>query len=173
MTVSFPSGRKMQGGKLAIKGEQDGMAVVGKPGMMDYEMDLDMEIPRKGSGESGVMFRVTNPSRMDAQVRESFTGYGLSIGEENMTFCKYNYGKIGTSRIIRLGENHSDHVRLRVVVQNNRIRIYRKGEKKPAMDFYDPRPWLYGRIGFYSFGRELTVRHLSVKPIPFTNSSIQ
>ncbi len=164
---------KMQGGKLAIKGEQDGMAVVGKPGMMDYEMDLDMEIPRKGSGESGVMFRVTNPSRMDAQVRESFTGYGLSIGEENMTFCKYNYGKIGTSRIIRLGENHSDHVRLRVVVQNNRIRIYRKGEKKPAMDFYDPRPWLYGRIGFYSFGRELTVRHLSVKPIPFTNSSIQ
>jgi len=134
--------------------------------MTDYEMNLDVEIPREGSGESGVMFRVTNPSRMDAQVRESFTGYGLRIGKESMTFCKYNYGKAGTSRIIRLGKDHADHVRLRIVVQNNRFRIYLEEEKKPAMDFRDSRPWLYGRVGFYSFGKELTVHHLSVKPIP-------
>jgi hypothetical protein len=157
---------RMSSGKLTIGEGNSGFAFIGETGMNDYVIEADVDIPRKGAGDSGLMFRVTNPSIMEHQVRESFIGYGISIGDGSITFSKYNYGKIGNSQIVSIKEiKGSDKVKLKVVVSNNIFQIYINDQEKPVLEYMDAQAWLHGKVGFYSFGKELTVNNLSVVSI--------
>jgi hypothetical protein len=76
---------------------------------------------------------------------------------------KFNYGKIGSTLIIDNKEiKKSDRVRLRVIVKNNHIQVYVNDQEEPALNYRDPAAWLYGRPGFYTFGKELAVNKLKI-----------
>lgn len=157
---------KMSDNTLTVNANQHAYATFDTDGLSDYEMNLVVDVPQQGNGEAGVMFRVTHPSIYEHQVKESFIGYGIQIGSSNITMSKYNYGKIGSTHMVSSSAaKDSDTLSMRIVVESNRIQVYLQGEDEPSFDHYDAGAWLYGRPGFFTFGRELTVREFSVKTL--------
>lgn len=154
---------QMKDGKLSINSGNNAFALLNTSGLSDYEIEAELEIADEAKGEAGIIFRVTNPSLFDLQVKESFTGYGIRVDKTAITMSKYNYGKIGGTQLIDNKEvKKSNSVRLKIIVKNNHIQVYVNDQKEPALDYRDPAAWLYGRPGFYSFGNGLTVNKLKV-----------
>lgn len=157
---------KMNSNRISLKGGENAFALTGTSGMTDYSIDCDVVIPQAGSGESGVMFRVTNCSLFEAQVRESFMGYGLSINKKGIVLSKYNYGRVGSSTVVNIDDfKTQEKARLQVEVEGNHIKVFVNGKNTPVLDYWDEYAYTHGSIGFYSFGKELVVERLSISGV--------
>ena len=85
-------------GLLSIKKNRAGFALFGQEGQTDYELRVRFRIPQEGSGTSGVLLRAANVSLYDAQVAESYYGYGVILSKLGFSVQKTAYGPVGSAQ---------------------------------------------------------------------------
>ncbi|MBQ7850258.1 MAG: hypothetical protein IJ343_11080, partial [Clostridia bacterium] len=152
-------------GVLRIGWNKKGFALFGEEGYTDYALDVTFEIPRKGNGSCGILLRATDVSYYDAQVEDSYFGYGVVVSERGVTLKRSRYGQAGASTFeaVKAWETAQTGT-LHLEMRGNRIEIYLPGEEKPLISFEDAKPMTHGMWGFFSTGRELSVLECTVAP---------
>ena len=157
---------KPEEGVLRIGGGKKGFAIFGKEGYTDYALDVTFEIPRAGNGSSGILVRATDVSFYDAQVDDSYFGYGIVLTERGITLKRSRYGQVGTSAFEGVPEwADAETGALHIEVRGNQVFIYLPGEAEPLLSMADAKPLTHGMYGFFSTGRELTVLSCAVAPL--------
>lgn len=153
-------------GDLRIRAGNKGFALFGDEGYTDYSLDITFEIPRSGSGACGVLLRATDVSYYDAQVEDSYYGYGIVLSDKGATIMRSRYGKVGASSFQAVREWKTAQTgSLHIEVRGNRVDIYLPGEEKPLLTMEDGKAFTHGMWGFFSKGCELTVLECAVAPL--------
>lgn len=153
-------------GVLRIPANKKGFALFGDEGYTDYALDVTFEIPKSGDGASGILLRATDVSYYDAQVEDSYFGYGVVVSERGVTLKRSRYGQVGTSAFESVkawatAETGSLHIEVR----GCQVDVYLPGEDKPLVSMTDAKPLTHGLYGFFSTGKELTVLQCSITPL--------
>ena len=153
-------------GILRISWNKTGFALFGEEGCTDYTLDVTFEIPRKGNGSCGVLLRATDVSYYDAQVEDSYFGYGVVVSERGVTLKRSRYGQVGTSTFeaVKAWET-AETGTLRLIVRGNTVEIWLPDGEKPLISFQDAKPLTHGMWGFFSTGKELSVLDCTVTPL--------
>ena len=153
-------------GILRIGYNKKGFALFGKEGYTDYALDVTFEMPKKGNGSCGILLRATDVSFYDAQVEDSYFGYGVVVSERGVTLKRSRYGQVGTSSFeaVKAWET-AETGTLHIEVRGSRVEIYLPGEEKPLLSFEDAKPLTHGMWGFFSTGKELSVLECTVAPL--------
>lgn len=161
-----PFTQRPSNGDLRIGPGKKGFALFGVEGYTDYALDVTFEIPRNGNGSCGILLRATDVSYYDAQVEDSYFGYGVVVSERGVTLKRSRYGQVGTSSFegVKAWET-AETGTLHIEVRGNRVEIYLPDEEKPLLSFEDAKPLTHGMWGFFSTGRELSVLECTVAPL--------
>ena len=153
-------------GDLRISPSKKGFALFGDEGYTDYNLDVKFEIPRKGNGSCGILLRATDVSFYDAQVDDSYFGYGIVLSEKGVTIKRSRYGQVGVSSFEAVDAwSTAETGSLHIEVRANRVSVFMPGEEEPFLTMEDSKPLTHGMWGFFSRGRELTVLECVVSPI--------
>ena len=153
-------------GILRIGWNKSGFAIFGEEGYTDYALDVTFEMPKKGNGSCGILLRATDVSYYDAQVEDSYFGYGVVVSDRGVTLKRSRYGQVGTSTFeaVKAWET-AETAALHIEVRGNRVDICLPGEEKPLISFEDAKPLTHGMWGFFSTGKELSVLECTVAPL--------
>ena len=153
-------------GILRIGWNKKGFALFGQEGYTDYTLDVTFEMPKKGNGSCGILLRATDVSYYDAQVDDSYFGYGVVVSERGVTLKRSRYGAVGTTSFeaVKAWET-AETGTLHIKVQGSRVEIYLPGEEKPLLSMDDAKPLTHGMWGFFSTGKELSVLECTVAPL--------
>ena len=153
-------------GDLRILSGKKGFALFGKEGYTDYALDVTFQIPRTGSGSCGILLRATDVSFYDAQVDDSYFGYGVVVSDKGVTLTRSRYGQVGTSSFEAVNAwKTAETGTLHIEVRGTRVEIYLPGETEPLLSLDDGKSLTHGMWGFFSKGRGLTVLECSVAPL--------
>lgn len=153
-------------GILRIGWNKKGFALFGEEGYTDYTLDVTFEMPKKGNGSCGILLRATDVSYYDAQVDDSYFGYGVVVSEKGVTLKRSRYGQVGTSTFEAVPAwETAETAALHIEVRGSRVEIYLPGEEKPLISFEDAKPMTHGMWGFFSTGKELSVLECTVAPL--------
>ena len=153
-------------GILRIGWNKKGFALFGKEGYTDYALDVTFEMPKKGNGSCGILLRTTDVSYYDAQVEDSYFGYGVVVSERGVTLKRSRYGQVGTSTFeaVKAWET-AETASLHIEVRGCRVDIWLPDGEKPLISFEDAKPLTHGMWGFFSTGKELSVLECTVAPL--------
>ncbi len=153
-------------GILRIGWNKKGFALFGQEGYTDYTLDVTFEMPKKGNGSCGILLRATDVSYYDAQVDDSYFGYGVVVSERGVTLKRSRYGAVGTTSFeaVKAWET-AETGTLHIKVQGSLVEIYLPGEEKPLLSMDDAKPLTHGMWGFFSTGKELSVLECTVAPL--------
>lgn len=153
-------------GILRIGWNKKGFTLFGQEGYTDYTLDVTFEMPKKGNGSCGILLRATDVSYYDAQVDDSYFGYGVVVSERGVTLKRSRYGAAGTTSFeaVKAWET-AETGTLHIKVQGSRVEIYLPGEEKPLLSMDDAKPLTHGMWGFFSTGKELSVLECTVAPL--------
>ena len=153
-------------GDLRILSGKKGFALFGKEGYTDYALDVTFQIPRTGSGSCGILLRATDVSYYDAQVDDSYFGYGVVVSDKGVTLTRSRYGQVGTSSFEAVNAwKTAETGTLHIEVRGSQVEIYLPGETEPLLALDDGKSLTHGMWGFFSKGRGLTVLECSVAPL--------
>lgn len=153
-------------GVLRISPNKKGFALFGDEGYTDYALDVTFEIPKSGKGASGILLRGTDVSLYDAQVEDSYFGYGIVLSDRGVTIKRSRYGQVGTSTFEGVKAwATAETASLHIEVKGNQVAVYLPGEAQPLASMTDAKPLTHGLYGFFSTGRELTVLECSITPL--------
>lgn len=153
-------------GVLRISGGKNGFALLGQEGYTDYSMDVRFQIPQEGSGSSGILLRATDVSLYDAQVEESYFGYGLTISSLGVSLRAVRYGTASSPAFCPVPEwKTAQEGALHIEAQGGEIRVYLPGREEPLLSFREANPFSHGLCGFFSTGKELSVLECSIVPL--------
>ena len=153
-------------GVLSIVHNKIGFALFGEEGYTDYALDVTFRMPRKGNGSCGILLRATDVSFYDAQVEDSYFGYGVVVSERGVTLKRSRYGQVGVSTFEAVKDwQTAETGTLHIEVRGCRVEIWLPGADKPLISFEDAKPLTHGMWGFFSTGRELNVLECTVTPL--------
>ena len=153
-------------GDLRIQSGKKGFALFGNEGYTDYALDVTFQIPRTGSGHCGILLRATDVSYYDAQVDDSYFGYGVVVSDKGVTLTRSRYGQVGVSSFEAVDAwKTADTGSLHIEVRGSRVEIFLSGEAEPLLTLHDGKPLTHGMWGFFSKGRGLTVLECSIAPL--------
>lgn len=131
----------------------------------DYVIEGDIKLnSSQDTGETGIMFRVTNESSFKSQVQDSFMGYRIRLSLDRVVLDKVNYG----SETIKIGyttlkEDEYNHIK--ISVEKGTIRIYIGNMKKPVLEYNDYNAFMHGKIGLQTDNTEVSFKNITVKPL--------
>ena len=150
---------------LSIKQGKTGFALLGQEGCTDYEMRVRFIPPVNGSGASGILIRGSNVSLYDAQVKESYFGYGVILSKLGFNVQKMHYGSQSMLGFTGVEQwKNAAEAEIVVRVQGNTLSIGLPGEE-PLFVFEDAQPFTHGLCGFFGTGKELTVLSCNITPL--------
>ena len=150
---------------LSIRQGKTGFALLGQEGYTDYEMRVRFLPPVNGSGTSGILIRGTNVSLFDAQVKESYFGYGIILSRIGFNVQRMHYGgqaMLGFTGVDKWKDAEEAEIVLRV--RGNTLSIGLPGEA-PLFVLEDAQPFTHGLCGFFGTGKELTVLSCDITPL--------
>jgi hypothetical protein len=151
---------------LRIQSGKKGFALFGEEGYTDYALDVTFQIPRTGSGNCGILLRATDVSFYDAQVEDSYFGYGVVVSDRGVTLTRSRYGQVGVSSFEAVDAwKTAETGSLHIEVCGSRVDIFLSGEAEPLLTLHDGKPLTHGMWGFFSKGRGLTVLECSIAPL--------
>lgn len=178
LTNSFGPGWKYDDGEWKINSEYAhidgfGKRVYGSDGWRDYTVETDMMFTR--SMNAGLIFRVNNPALGGA-------GNDPALGTDYLQgyFCGFNYGTVvlgkhnyGWERLISapLPMEMNTWVHLRVVVNEDRIRVFVDDMTDPIIDYTDQYPFINGMAGLRSHNTGVRFRDFRVTSKLLTTST--
>ena len=150
---------------LRIKQGKTGYALLGEEGYTDYEMRVRFVMPVNGSGASGILIRATNVSLYDAQVKESYFGYGIILSKLGFNVQKMRYGSQGMLGFTNVSAwKDAEEAEIVVRVQGNTLSIGLPGEEA-LFTLQDAQPFTHGLCGFFSTGKELEILSCEITPL--------
>ena len=153
-------------GVLQIPANRMAFALFGNEGNTDYSIDVRFEIPDAGNGSCGILIRATDVSLYDAQVKESYYGYSITVSRLGVSLKRARYGAVGNSSFEKVAQWESaKEGNLHIELKGNRLEVYLPGENKPILSAEDDKPFTHGKYGFFSTGKELTVLDMTVSPV--------
>ena len=153
-------------GLLRISPNRAGFAIFGEEGYTDLELSVRFRIPVSGSGNSGVLLRATNVSIYDAQVQESWFGYGLTLTKLGINLRRMRYGATGGMEFVSIPSwSDAEEAELFFRLEGSKISVSLPGEEAPLLVMDDADPFTHGLFGFFSTGKELEVLSLEVSPL--------
>ena len=127
---------------------------------------MHFEIPDAGNGSCGILIHATDVSLYDAQVKESYYGYGITVSRLGVSLKRARYGTVGTSSFEKVSQwETAKEGNLHIELKGNRLEVYLSGENKPILTAEDDKPFTHGKYGFFSTGKELTVLEMIVSPL--------
>jgi xylan 1,4-beta-xylosidase len=144
-------------------------AYTGSHAWTDYEITSKITYKKdQGTGEGGILFRVTNESvGYRQQLKEDLTGYYAGLDAKGIFLKKLNYGSAELAHKNIKIEMNKEHV-LKVRVVQNQIDIYLNDMDKPIIEYYDSDAFTHGKVGLYSGNQ-----NIYFKDIQITNSTIK
>lgn len=145
-----------------------GKRLVSMPGSANY--DVTVEIKGGADINAGLLVRAKNPALggagNNAELGSNFVqGYFVGISSNSLVLGKMNFSWAELARANRSFPADAWH-KVRVQVQDNRIRVYVAGEANPLIDYKDAAPFLAGGIGLRSHGAAAQYRNLDFKNSP-------
>jgi xylan 1,4-beta-xylosidase len=168
------------------KGASDIKMTVGSRTWTDYIIDVDVIPGRFAMGRSGVIFRTVNESYHMHQNYNAMQGYFAGIDSDGIFLKKVNYEN--TEDIVKVSydfiEGKAYHLRIETI--GNSIKIYVSEEEdiaavsktqteeilgtsnnfgKPVIKYFDPEPFLFGRVGIWSFKDVLHYKNLEIRTV--------
>lgn len=153
-------------GALSIGTGKNGFALIGGQGCTNYELRATADIPKMGSGFSGLLVHATHASIHEAQVAEAVYGYGIAITNTGLTIRRMNYGHSMEATKVKIdGWKDLTQVTLTVRMEDNVLSVFVGDEQDPVVVIRDTSPYTHGMCGLFSTGKELRVTELSVWPL--------
>ena len=153
-------------GALSIGTGKNGFALIGGQGCTNYELRATADIPKMGSGFSGLLVHATHASIHEAQVAEAVFGYGIAITNTGLTIRRMNYGHSMEATKVKIdGWKDLTQVKLTVRMEANVLSVFVGDAQEPVAVIRDASPYTHGMCGLFSTGKELRVTELSVRPL--------
>jgi xylan 1,4-beta-xylosidase len=141
-----------------------GKRTFGSKAWRDYTVETDIMFTR--SMNAGLIFRVSNPALGGAgdspsQGTDYLQGYFVGFNYSTVVLGKHNYG---WESLNNASGNFSLNTwyHLRVVVNDNRIRVYVDDLNTPLIDYTDPIPLISGMAGLRSFNTGVRYKNFHV-----------
>jgi xylan 1,4-beta-xylosidase len=155
---SFGPGWRYNDGDWSVTSEYAlidgyGKRAYGSEYWRDYSVETDIMFTR--SMNAGLIFRVNNPAlggagNDPARGTDYLQGYFCGFNFSSVVLGKHNFGwQLLESASIPMEMNR--WYRLRVVVNDDRIRVYVDDMTEPKIDYTDPYPLINGMAGYRSF----------------------
>ncbi len=152
--------------KMTVRGskqfyfDKDGMSnpdlgdikmTVGDGTWTDFVVDVDVTPGKMTVGRSGLLIRSINETYFQYQTVNAFQGYFVGLGKGNVFIQKMNYedseSPIKKDFSVKTGTTYH----LRVEATKNRIKVYVDDMENPIIDYFDHNPYLYGKVGIWSY----------------------
>lgn len=152
-------------GEFSIALPEASKAYGGSGSWGDYVIEGDIKLnSSQDTGETGIMFRVTNESSFKSQVQDSFMGYRIRLALDRVILDKVNYGS-DTAKIsyTELAEDEYNHIK--ISVEKGTIRVYIGNMKKPVLEYNDYNAFMHGKIGIQTDNNEVSFKNITVKPL--------
>jgi len=149
-----------------------GKRTYGSKAWRDYTVETDIMFTR--SMNAGLIFRVSNPALGGAGDSPSLgtdylQGYFVGFNYSQVVLGKHNYGWESLSNASgNFSLNTWYH--LRVVVNDNRIRVFVDDLNTPLIDYIDPLPLISGMAGLRSFNTGVRYNNFHVTSKLLTSS---
>lgn len=175
-----------ENGMFDSKAASDLKMTVGSRTWTDYIIDVDVIAGRFAMGRSGVIFRTVNESYHPHQNHNAMQGYFAGIDGDGIFLKKVNYEN--TKDIVKVPYDFIEgkSYQLRIEAIGNSIKVYvselrdaaaavgtQTGEAsrtsdnlgEPIITYFDPEPFLYGRVGIWSFKDGSYYKNLEINPL--------
>ena len=153
-------------GALSIGTGKNSFALIGGHGCTDYEMRATLDMPKQGSGFSGLLMHATHASIHEAQVAEAVFGYGVAITNTGLTIRRMNYGHSMEATKIKIeGWKDLAQATLTLRMEENLLSIFVNDGEEAVAVIHDAAPFTHGMCGLFTTGKELRVTELSVRPL--------
>jgi len=130
-----------------------GKRTYGSEAWRDYTVEADILFTRNMN--AGLIFRVNNPAmggagNDPAMGTDFIQGYYVGFNTNSLVLGKHNYG---WKSLCTYSKNFSLNTwyHLRIVIYEDRIRIYVDDMDNSVIDYIDPNPWINGMAGLRSF----------------------
>lgn len=124
-------------------------AYAGDDRLTDFTVEVEVAMTEEATiYDAGIMLRAKHhvPS---ASIDENFCGYYLSLRNDQVTLSRYNYGAENLD-LVSVDWLQGEYHKVKVVMKNNRIRVYIDDMDTPAMDYYDANAFLSGQVALCS-----------------------
>lgn len=137
----------------------------GSDNWANYKLEGDIKLNANDeTDETGLMFRVTNESSFEAQVQDSFMGYRVRLGKDEVVLEKVNYGS-NTIKTIYGKFDTNKYIHIKILVENSDIKVYIENMKKPILEYSDYNAFMHGKIGIQTNDSKVSFKNITVKPI--------
>ncbi|MBD2868451.1 family 43 glycosylhydrolase [Paenibacillus arenilitoris] len=153
-----------EGGGYSGSGIDDDRLFLGDDRWDDYEFAVQVKL-ESDTDAGGLFVRETNESYHPDQVMDAAMGYYIGVTSSQVTLSRLNYDSILLASETAQFEPGEEHP-IKVVAQGGRIRVYVNGEKDALIDYTDPNPFLYGKVGIRSERSSVSFHQMTVKPLP-------
>ncbi len=174
---SFGPGWRYNDGDWSVTSEYAtidgyGKRAYGSEFWRDYTVETDILFTR--SMNAGLIFRVNNPAlggagNDPAKGTDYLQGYFCGFNFSSVVLGKHNFGwQLLESASIPMEMNR--WYRLRVVVNEDRIRVYVDDMTEPKIDYTDPYPLINGMAGYRSFNTGVSFDNFRVTSELLTTS---
>ena len=124
-------------------------AYAGDETLTDFTVQVEVAMTEEATiYDAGILLRAKNHVLMN-NMDESFSGYYLSLRNDQVTLSRYNYGAENLDLVgvdWMKGEYHT----VKVTLKNNRIMVYLDDMETPVIDMYDANAFLYGQVALCS-----------------------
>jgi len=144
---------------------EDMKMTVGSRTWTDYIIDVEVTPGRFGMGRSGLLFRASNESYHPHQNNNALQGYFAGMDSDGIFLKRMNYED--TKEIAKVPFKAAEGVTysMRVEARGNSIKVYVNDMDSPVIEYCDPDPFLFGRVGVWSFKDVAVYKNLKIAPL--------
>ena len=124
-------------------------AYAGDDRLTDFTLEVEVAMTEEATiYDAGIMLRAKHHVS-SAAMDESFCGYYLSLRNDQVTLSRYNYGAENLD-LVGVDWMQGEYHKIKVTMENNRIRVYIDDMDTPAIDYYDANAFLAGQVALCS-----------------------
>lgn len=140
----------IQNGQAYIDGF--GKRTLGGTNWSNYVIEVDLKYTNQMN--AGVIFRVHNPANggagNDPALGTDFLqGYFVGLNSNAIILGKHNYNWTLLKSVVGT-YSLNKYYHLKIIVQNNTIKVYIDNSSNPALEYVDDNPFLTGKVGLRS-----------------------
>lgn len=144
-------------------GTEDDRLFAGSDAWDDYTFSVGVKL-NADTDIGGLFIRETNESYHPAQVRDAAMGYYIGISSSQLTLHRLNYdSELITSETVELEPGRV--YTLKAAAKGGTIQVFLNDDPKPLIQYTDPQPFLYGKVGIHAERSTLSFYDLIVKPL--------
>ncbi|HCA70908.1 MAG TPA: hypothetical protein DEP17_11225 [Lachnospiraceae bacterium] len=140
--------------------ENHGMGFLGEDGMSDYRIACVINLNSCDTGDLSIYLRVTKESWFHAQLAEALFGYRIRINVDGIRLYRESYDEKFLA-FYSFGEL-SSAAKQELTMEAKQSKITVSIGDRVVIQYVDPEPYLYGKIGMEATGEGFGLEYLRV-----------